>query len=153
MSAISSATTGSSAALGDLLCLLVICAIVAVIVRGTRSANRKRDARAAAAWQTLVLAAHHRPGTHICYVVHVYQSARRGTKAVIAWADTGARQDAWFWYFWPAAGSALLVIGAVGFGPHNRDPAVFFVDSGGVLALAPPGAQAAWHRLQAAGHH
>jgi len=98
-------------------------------------------------------AAHARPGAHICYVSHVYQRANRGTKAVIVWAETGWRQDAWFWYFWPAPGSTLLVFGTVGFGPHNQNPAVFYVDADGVLAAAVPGANAAWRRLQSAGNN
>ena len=87
----------------------------------------------------------------MCQVQQVYQRANRGTKAVIVWAESGWRQDAWFWYFWPAPGSTLLVFGAVGFGPHNQNPDVFFVDQGGVLAAAPPGAQAAWNRMRSAG--
>ena len=87
----------------------------------------------------------------MCHVQQVYQRANRGTKAVIVWAETGWRQDAWFWYFWPAPGSTLLVLGAVGFGPHNQNPDVFFVNQGGVLAAALPGAQAAWNRLRSAG--
>ena len=145
-----STTSAPSAGLGAVLCLFVIGAIAAIIVLGARSARRGRDARAAAAWQNLLAVAHARPDAHVCRVSHVYQRAHRGSKAVILWAASGRRQDTWFWYFSPAAGSTLLISGVVGFGPHNQNPNVFYVESGGVLMSAPPGAEAAWRRFQRA---
>ncbi|WP_033339562.1 hypothetical protein [Catenuloplanes japonicus] len=84
------------------------------------------------------------PGAHRCYVAHVYQRARRGAKVVIVWTATDARQDTWFWGYWPASGATLLIQGRNGYGPHNNNPNVFYVQPGGILAAAPPGAYRAW---------
>lgn len=145
-----SSTAGTYVCL--LVCFLTVGAAVVASLHAGRSRRRAQDAQAAASWQALMAAAQAWHGAHMCHVLRVYQRAGRGTKAVIIWTETGWQQDAWFWYFWPAPGSTLLVVGAVGFGPHNRNPAVFYVEDGGVLAAAPPGAQAAWQRRQAAGH-
>lgn len=135
-----------------LVCLLVAGAAVVEILFLGPSRRRAREAKAAAAWQALMVAVQAWPGAHMCHVLSVYQRAGSGAKAVIVWAETGRRQDAWFWRFWPAPGSTLLVYGAAGFGPHNQNPDVWYVADGGVLASAPPGAQAAWHRLRRAGN-
>lgn len=147
--------TSSSPPLGvylyGLVCLLAVVLGVVVTVVATRSRRRHRDAQAAAAWQALLAASQTMPWAHMCHVRQVYQRARRGAKAVIVWSATGQPQDTWFWHFWPQAGSTLLVSGAAGYGPHNHNPDVLYVEYGGVLGSAPPGAQAAWHRLQQAG--
>ncbi|MFI5492384.1 hypothetical protein [Actinoplanes sp. NPDC051859] len=123
---------------------------VVIIVWSGRTRRRRRQALAAMAWQNLMAATAAHPGAYLCFVERVYQRARRGTKAVIVWAGTDLRQDTWFWHFNPAAGATLLVYGSAGYGPHNHNPAVFYVDVGGVLAGAPPGAQQAWLRTQQA---
>lgn len=128
-------------------CMAAIAAIVVVVV-SSRAGRRRRKAQAANAWQALLDAAAAYPGAHLCFVERVYQHARRGTKAMIVWTATGQRQDTWFWHFRPAPGATLLVYGGSGYGPHNHNPHVFYVDEGGVLAGAPPGAQQAWAGLQ-----
>lgn len=147
-------TSSSSASvyICALVCLVAVGVSVAVALVAARSLRQQREVRAAAAWQRLLAAHQAKPWADVCYVERVYQRARRGAKAVIVWSATGLRQDAWFWQFWPAAGSTLLVMGAGGYGPHNHNPNVLYVESGGVLASAPAGAQQAWLRLQQAGH-
>jgi len=130
-------------------CVLTIASAIAIAWIAIRSQRQHREAQAAAAWQGLQAAAQAAPEAHLCHVEQVYQRARRGSKAVIIWHATGQRQDTWFWYFLAEPGSTLLVSGATAYGPHNHNPYVLYVENGGVLASAPPGAEAAWYRLQA----
>lgn len=85
------------------------------------------------------------PDVEIAFVTRVYQTARRGSKALIRW-PTGYTQDTWFHFNWPRAGSTVLLRGSTGWGPHNRNPEVFYVNQDQLLDLLPPGAMAAVER-------
>jgi hypothetical protein len=101
---------------------VVIAAIVAIRLRS----RRKRDAHLAAQWSSLQQ--QRAAGTgHLLQVTQVYQRARRGSKAVITWCDTGLRQDAWFWDWHVPLGAYLLVNATSGYGPHSHDPNVLYV--------------------------
>lgn len=76
----------------------------------------------------------------------VYQRARRGSKAVIVWQATGVRHDTWFWGWHPPPGAFLLLEGSRGYGPHNRNPNVLYVQPDQVHAVVDASAPAAWQR-------
>lgn len=80
---------------------------------------------------------------HLAFVRVVYQHARRGSKAVIVWHRSGQSHDTWFERWQARAGVYVVVAGGVGWGPHNRN-SVFYVRPGGVVAVAPGNAPAAW---------
>lgn len=84
---------------------------------------------------------------HLAFVRVVYQHARRGSKAVIVWHRSGQSHDTWFERWQARAGVYVVVAGGVGWGPHNRN-SVFYVRPGGVVAVAPGNAPAAWRRHQ-----
>ncbi|MEC3982587.1 hypothetical protein [Amycolatopsis sp. H20-H5] len=86
------------------------------------------------------------PNSAIAQVRTVYQRARRGTKAVIVWQETRYAQDSWFKGVFPAAGSTVLLRGSTGWGPHNRNPHVFYINPGDLLFLLRPGTSAARRR-------
>ncbi|WP_127153409.1 hypothetical protein [Streptomyces lydicus] len=109
--------------------------------------RRKRTAQLAAQWHHLQQQRAHTRGAHLVQVVQVYQRARRGSKAVISWCDTGLRQDAWFWNWHVPPGAYLLVSGQSGYGPHNRNPSVLHVHQHQVHTWAPAQAARAAQRL------
>ena len=86
-------------------------------------------------------------GAFLVQVVSVYQRARRGSKAMVVWCDTGIRQDTWFWYWTAPVGAYVLVRGASGFGPHNQNPNVLYVQQQDVLAWVSGAAPAAWRAV------
>lgn len=94
------------------------------------------------------------PDAGLIAIASVYQPARRGAKAVIVWLETGREQDAWFANSWPAAGSIALVRGSTGWGPHNNNPEVFYVQPNQILNMLPPGTPEAVerHRARDRGH-
>ena len=130
-------------ALGFLLCLAFPVGVVLLAV----FARRWHDKRLAEHWRKLqarrALAG---DGAAVAIVNRVYQRARRGTKAVIRWSETGQRQDTWFEGRRPAQGSVLLLRGSTGWGPHNRNPNTYYVYPGELLYSAPRGTIAAARR-------
>ncbi|MEV6606764.1 hypothetical protein [Kutzneria sp. NPDC051319] len=110
------------------------------------SAKRQNHARQLARWKELewlqALSAA-TPGAELAEVTRVYQSARFGTKAVITWLASGRRQDAWFEGNWPGPGAVVLLCGVTGWGPHNRNPDVFFVLPDELLAMMSAGTRKA----------
>ena len=119
---------GISADIGVAL-IAVAVAIVAGPLRQRRRLRRLEAARQeAAAWRAR--------GYHLVQVVDTYQPARRGTKAIVMWDETGGRQDTWFWSMRPSQGSYLLVRGSVGWGPHNRNPNVLYLHPQDVIRVA-----------------
>jgi hypothetical protein len=104
------------------------------------SAQRQRelDADLARRWDSMELRRAMTPDAGLIGIAGVYQSARRGTKAVIVWLATGREQDAWFADIWPAPGSVALVRGSTGWGPHNHNPEVFYVRLDQILHMLPP---------------
>lgn len=125
------------------LCCLVP---VSLVVLAALYALRRKDSRLAAQWQQLQIHQAHSQDAAIAVVQSVYQRARRGTKAVIRWQETGYQQDTWFKGWHPEAGSWLLLRGSTGWGPHNRNPHVFYVNPGDLVYAAPRGARAAADR-------
>lgn len=123
-----------------------------------------RDLLGARAWIRLCDAESSDPTLHVAQVTECYGVyTRRGTKAWITWRelqyvkggsylDTAVvpmyRQDTWFEKLFPAQGSWVLLRGRSGYGPHNNNPRVFFVNAW--LDVAPPDAPNAWARCQAA---
>lgn len=79
-------------------------------------------------WRTLQRWWRDHPDAELVTVMDVYQVARTGTKAVVV-RQHGGRQDAWFPGRRVRTGShALVVAGNSGWGPHNRDPHVFYAN-------------------------
>jgi hypothetical protein len=64
---------------------------------------------------------------------------------VIVWQSSGQLHDTWFAQWQARADIYVVVDGGVGWGPHNHNN-VFYVRPGGVVAVAPGGAPAAWRR-------
>ncbi|MGW3563316.1 hypothetical protein ACWDSL_05330 [Streptomyces sp. NPDC000941] len=112
--------------------------------------GRGRRRRAAAAqWQTLrdTAALHAGDDLHIAWVESIYQRARTGDKAWIVWQGTGVRQDTWFQGGAPCpAGMYVLLGGSVGFGPHNNNPRVLYVNPSDIRGTASAKALKAWQR-------
>jgi len=95
-------------------------AVLAVpVVLWRRALNRR--ARLARQWQW-ALDACARKDARIAFVQRVYQTARRGSKAVIVWQADGVRQDAWFYGWHPRAGVYVVVRGGSGWGPITTIP-------------------------------
>jgi len=88
------------------------------------------------------------PEAELARVAQVYQRAKRGTKAAIAWERTGVEQDSWFEGMSPSPGDLLLLRGSPGWGPDTSSPNVFYVAPGQVLSLMAVEAQAAAARHQ-----
>src|SRR5690349_8741545 len=64
-----------------------------------------------------------RSGTfHTLPVNHVYQAARRDSKAVVLHDDTGRFEGGW-----PKAGFSYLVPRGADWGPHNANPNVLYL--------------------------
>lgn len=85
-------------------------------------------------------------GGSLALVGGVYQPARRGSKAVIVWQPSGERQDTWFWGWQAKTGVYVVIRGGTGWGPHNRNPAVMYVEHEGVLDVIDPRALRSWTR-------
>ncbi|MDA2810718.1 hypothetical protein O4J56_08740 [Nocardiopsis sp. RSe5-2] len=111
--------------------LAVLTALALLLVGGTVVAAvllRRRVLRERAEeWSRFQRARAAHPDARVFEVVEVYQNARSGTKAIIEWHGTQGRQDAWFDGFFLPPGALALVTGRTGYGPHNDDPAVFYV--------------------------
>jgi hypothetical protein len=125
---------------------LVVCVVVLVVVLAIRNARRQQRARQVARWQrweSMQALRASTPESELAEVAVVYQRARHGAKAVIVWLANGHRQDTWFEGNWPAPGSVVLVRGSTGWGPHNRNPEVFFVRPDQILAMLPAGTRKA----------
>lgn len=136
----------SNIAAASILVLLVIAALALIII-SRRSRRIERDRRLAELWDWMQQQ-DGVPGQGLARVVRVYQRARRGSKAIIEWADK-SRQDAWFYTWYPSQGSYVVIVGRVGYGPHNGDPNVVYVDQNGVIGSAPAETPAAWRRHRA----
>ena len=88
--------------------------------------SRRRDARASAEWDQFVASAD-RQGWQLLEVLHVYQVARRGTKAVVQPYRGSWQRDAWFWWARVAPGSVVAVASSIGYGPHTHRDNVIYV--------------------------
>ncbi|MDH6579190.1 hypothetical protein [Kitasatospora sp. MAP5-34] len=104
-------------------------------VRRRRRRERLRHIARAEAWACLQrdLPALRAQGVHLAQVTRVYQRARTGSKAIVVWHDTGTAQDTWFEGRQVRPGAYLLLRGNTGYGPHNRNPKVFYVEPRGVV--------------------
>jgi hypothetical protein len=128
----------------DLVGLAVWVAVLAVPAVVWRRARRRR-AQLARQWQW-ALDQCGRGGADIAFVQRVYQNARHGSKAIIVWRADGVRQDTWFQGWHAPPGVYVVVRGQTGWGPHNRNPHVFFVAPHGVIGWVPGAAPRAWAR-------
>lgn len=114
-----------------------------------RRKKSRQEAAAAQQWERLHASLRQLgPNFHIVQVAEIYQRAKNGSKAYVIWTETGAKQDTWFEGWVPQPGSFLLVRGSVGYGPHNNNPTVLYIGSGGVHSTAAPNAWSAWQRQQ-----
>ncbi|WNV91132.1 hypothetical protein [Umezawaea sp. Da 62-37] len=118
--------------------LLFVVVAVIVLLSSKRSSSPQRDQELHYRWYEIHEMCRRTPGTAIVRVAHVYQRAQRGTKAVVVLVATGYQQDAWFAHSNPVPGSYLLVRGRTGWGPHNSNPEVLYVELGEVLYTLPP---------------
>jgi hypothetical protein len=133
-------------AIADVLTATICGAGLLAMAISLRNSASRRRAALAAQWEHLVrMRADPRSrGADLVQVLRVYQRADRGSKAVVAWAASNAQQDAWFWFWAVPAGAHVLVRTTTGYGPHNRNPNVLYVQQEDVLAWAPAGAKTAW---------
>ncbi|WP_406527591.1 hypothetical protein [Streptomyces sp. I8-5] len=118
-----------------------------VTLLGSFGANRR--AAAAQQWAALRTAAAqqaHR-GVRIALIHSIYQRASAGDKAWIIWQETGVRQDTWFHGGVPCStGTFVLLGGSVGYGPHNNNPRVLYVNPADVLGTASAKSLKAWRK-------
>ncbi|MFF7728815.1 hypothetical protein [Streptomyces sp. NPDC008001] len=128
--------------------VIVAAALIAIVVAFRMRSRRKRNAALAAQWHSLQQQRTAGHG-HLLQVTRVYQRGRRGSKAVISWCDTGARQDAWFWNWHVPPGAYLLVSATSGYGPHTHNPNVLYVQPDQVHAWVPAQAARAAQRQAA----
>ncbi|GAA0620923.1 hypothetical protein GCM10010174_44510 [Kutzneria viridogrisea] len=128
--------------------MLILLGIVVLAARSGVRRQRQRDLVLSQRWAQIQSQAHTMPDAGLAQVANVYQPARRGSKAEIVWLATGYRQDTWFAYNWPRAGSIVLLRGSTGWGPHNQNPNVFYVAPNQILSLLPPDTMAAVRRQQ-----
>ena len=139
--------------------LLMLCAVVGVVALATIVLRRlkNRQVRQDELWfgyeQHMNALREVSPEAELARVAQVYQRAKRGTKAVIAWERTGVEQDSWFEGMDPSPGDLLLLRGSPGWGPDSASPNVLYVAPGQVLSSMTVEAQAAAtrhrHRLAA----
>lgn len=127
-------------------------ALVVLMVWAAARANRRREAELAQQWEAALTRSRH-TGTQLVYVRSRYQTARRGSKADVYNLPNGPRQDAWFRGWIVPAGVYLVVRGSTGWGPHNSNPNVLYVDRQDVLNIISGDAPDAWrrHRERASG--
>lgn len=104
----------------------------------------KRDARLAARWQQAQRLAHSGHGT-LVHVNRVYQHARTGSKAYVRWPN-GYVQDTWFDRFQASGGTWMVLSGNTGYGEHNKNPKVLYVDPERIDVVLPEGALASYTR-------
>lgn len=120
---------------------VLVLAVVAVVAFGVwliRRRRRERDRELSQQWDALQELWERTPGAELVEVIEVYQRARRGTKAIVRCLDTGREQDAWFQAKLPAPGDLMVVRASVGWGPHNRNPDVLYVEPSNILEYLPP---------------
>jgi hypothetical protein len=90
------------------------------------------------------------PGLLLLEVDHVYQQARRGTKAIVRHDNFGSYRDAWFWWARVQPGQMVLVHATNGWGPHTGRDNVLYVGGertgAGVLEVVDPRTLAAARR-------
>ncbi|MDX8049258.1 hypothetical protein SK571_07695 [Lentzea sp. BCCO 10_0798] len=139
--------------------LLMLCAVVGVVALATIVLRRlkNRQVRQDELWsgyeQHMNALREVSPEAELARVAQVYQRAKSGTKAVIAWERTGVEQDSWFEGMNPSPGDLLLLRGSPGWGPDSASPNVLYVAPGQVLSSMTVEAQAAAarhrHRLAA----
>jgi len=118
-------------------------ATTAVIVVRNR---RQRDVALAAHWEAARQRCAADPRLHLAYIQNAYQQAKRGSKAIIVWLETGLEQDTWFHGWRATSGTFVVLAGSTGYGPHNRNPNVFYVNLGGVVDVLPGNARLARER-------
>ncbi|MFB9905085.1 hypothetical protein [Allokutzneria oryzae] len=127
--------------------MIVLVVIVLLVAWLATRRQARRDALMNSRWQAMCARQMAEPGLHVVRMASVYQRARRGSKAVIVWG-TGYQQDTWFAGNWPVPGSILMIRGTVGWGPHNNNPNVFYVEPDQVICALPPGTERAVARHQ-----
>jgi len=126
---------------------VVLCAGAGFVVAAVRRRNARKDL--AARWERISQQreALRSQGFYLVQAVHVYQRARAGgSKAWVTWCDTGARQDTWFDDWYAPQGAFILMKGRGGYGPHNRNPQVLYVNQ--VADWVPAHAPQAWQKHQ-----
>ncbi|WP_433802452.1 hypothetical protein [Actinomycetospora sp. CA-084318] len=102
---------------------------------GSARVDRQRalEETLAAEWLRVGHLIRSRPELAVIEVGRTYQRARRGSKAFVRWMDSGSQQDTWFWHdSWPE-GALLVVSPSVGWGPHNRNPEVLYLEKERVI--------------------
>jgi hypothetical protein len=53
---------------------------------------------------------------------------------VVIWRETGFAQDTWFWSMRVRRGARYFVRGSIGYGPHNNNPHVLYLQPSEVWA-------------------
>ena len=128
--------------------LMTGAALIPLLLRRRAARRARRDAELAAQWQW-ALHRRHAGGMRLGYVKLVYQPARRGCKALVAWDGEEGARDTWFWFRHLRAGVHVLAAASTGWGPHNQHPGVRYVEYHDVVAVVPDAARLAWMRAQA----
>ena len=117
---------------------------VLMVWAGARD-NRRREAELVRQWES-ALARTRGSDTRLVFVRSRYQTAKTGSKADVYDFPNGRRQDTWFEGWTVPAGVYLLVRGSTGWGPHNHNPNVLYVDRRNVLEVISGDAPDAWRR-------
>jgi hypothetical protein len=126
--------------MSTLMPLLEWAAVIGLVVAATvghKRWRRRADAEISEQWDDIHRQKATTPGADLAEIATVYQRARRGTKAIIEWIESGERQDTWFAHHWPAPGAIVLIRGSTGWGPHNHNPNTYYVAPGDVLRELP----------------
>jgi len=128
--------------------IVLLFALVALIVwlNSRERPSPQRDQDLYHHWHAMHEMCRTTPGAAVVQVSNAYQRAQRGTKAIVVWTATGYQQDAWFAGSHPMPGSFLLVRGRIGWGPHNGNPEVLYVEPHEVLYRLPPDTGRAYER-------
>ncbi|MFB6518478.1 hypothetical protein [Streptomyces sp. NPDC056401] len=126
--------------------LLIVAFVVMLGISVRVRSRRKRGIALAAQWNHLQQQRGRRGSGDLLHVTQVYQHARRGSKALITWCDTGHHQDAWFWDWHVPSGAYLLVNASSGYGPHNKNANVLYVHPTQVTTWVPAQAPIAAQR-------
>lgn len=116
--------------MGDLMLLMILGGGIWLAIALGRSANKRHEARrqlALARWHHAEQACATYEQFRLAQVARITQRSRRGTKAWLRWHASGEQQDAWLEGEFPPCGAWVVVTGLNGYGPHTKNPRIFYV--------------------------
>jgi hypothetical protein len=121
----------SEVMMGNTIFILILGGGMWLAIALVRSASKRQEARrqvALASWQHAVQTCATYEQFRLAQVLRVTERyPRRGTKAWLRWHGSDERQDAWFAGAFPPSGAWVVVSGSDGYGPHTKNPRIFYV--------------------------